>query len=61
MVTKNTQNVHRKYFWPIVMTFMCDVKIDINICEPRCVFFCLFDILTHDVHHLSLSQDYFYL
>ena len=34
MVTKNPQNVHIKYFWPIVMTFIFDVKIYINICEP---------------------------
>ena len=37
MVTKNPQNVHRKYFWAILMTFISDVKIDINICEPHCV------------------------
>ena len=36
IVTKNTQNVHRKYFWPILMNFICDIKIDVNICEPHC-------------------------
>ena len=42
MVTKNPQNVHRKYFWAILMTFISEVKIDVNICEPHCVnlFFC---------------------
>ena len=30
MVTKNPQNVHRKYFWAILMTFISDVKIDIR-------------------------------
>ena len=43
MVTKNPQNVHRKYFWAILLTFIFDVKIDINICEPHYVnllFFC---------------------
>ena len=42
MVTKNPQNVHRKYFWAILMTFISDVKIDINMCEPHYVnlFFC---------------------
>ena len=37
MVTKNPQNVHRKYFWAILKTFISDVKIDVNICEPHCV------------------------
>ena len=36
-VTKNPQNVDRNYIWPILMTSMCDVKIDINICEPHYV------------------------
>ena len=42
MVTKNPQNVHRKYFWAILLTFIFDVKIDVNICEPHYVnfFFC---------------------
>ena len=35
MVTKNPQNVHRKYFWAVLMTFICDVKIDVNMCEPH--------------------------
>ena len=34
MVTKNPQNVHRKFFWAILMTFISDVKIDVNMCEP---------------------------
>ena len=38
MLTKNSQNVHRKYFWAILMTFICDVKIDINMCEPHYVY-----------------------
>ena len=37
MLTKNPQNVHRKYFWPNFITFICDVKIDINICEHHYV------------------------
>ena len=39
MVTKNPQNVLRKYFWAILMTLISDVKFDINICEPYYVFF----------------------
>ena len=35
MVTKNPQNVHRKYFWAVLMTFISDVKIDVNMCEPH--------------------------
>ena len=38
MLTKNPQNVHRKYFWAILITFICDVKIDINMCEPHYVY-----------------------
>ena len=24
-------------FWGLLMTIMCDIKIDVNMCEPRCV------------------------
>ena len=37
MVMKNPQNVHRKYFWAVLVTFTYDVKIDVNICEPHYV------------------------
>ena len=33
MVIKNPQNVHREYFRPILVTFIFDIKIDINMCE----------------------------
>ena len=58
MVIKNPQNVHRKYFWAILMTFIFDVKIDVNMCEPHYVnlFFlwtssivCMFDYLIFDI------------
>ena len=60
MVTKNPQNVHGKYFSSILMTFIChcDIKIDLNICEPHYVnlFFLwtssivqVFDFLTFDI------------
>ena len=57
-VTKNPQNVHRKCFWTILVTYIFDVKIDINMCEPHYVnlFFvwtssivCVFDFLTFDI------------
>ena len=58
MVTKNPQNVHRKCFWTILVTFIFDIKIDVNMCEPHYVnlFFslwtssivCVFDFLTFD-------------
>ena len=35
MVTKNPQNVHRKYFYAVLMTFISDVKIEVNMCEPH--------------------------
>ena len=43
IVTKNPQSVHKKYFWAILVTFIFDVKLDINICKPHFVnllFFC---------------------
>ena len=45
MATETPQNVHRKYFWPILMIFTCDIKMNINMCEPHYVnlfyvFFC---------------------
>ena len=58
MVTKNPQNVHRNYFWAILLTFIFDIKIDVNICEPYYVhlFFlwtssivCMFDFLIFDI------------
>ena len=58
MVTKNYQNVHRKYFWAILVTFIFDIKIDVNICEPHDVnlFFlwtssivCIFDFFIFDI------------
>ena len=58
MVTKNPQNVHRKCFWTILVTFIFDVKIDISMCEPDYVnlFFlwtssivCVFDFLMFDI------------
>ena len=58
MVTRNPQNVHRKYFWAILMTFISDVKIDINMCEPHYVYLFflwtssivqMFDYLTFDI------------
>ena len=54
MVTKNPQNVHRNYFWAILLTFI----FDINICElSLCQFFflwtssivCMFDFLIFDI------------
>ena len=75
MVPKNPQNTHMKYYWPILVTFMFDIKIDVNMCELRimsiycffvnllhspCVW--LFDILTYffNLNHLSPSQGYFF-
>ena len=58
MVTKTPQNVHRKCFLTILMTFIFDVKIDVNMCEPHYVnlFFLwtssivyVFDFLTFDI------------
>ena len=58
MVTKIPQIVHRKCFWTILVTFIFDVKIDVNMCEPHYVnlFFLwtssivqVFDFLTFDI------------
>ena len=72
MVTKNPQNVHRKYFWTILVTFIFNIKIDINMCECHYVnlFFLLtssivqvFDFLTFDIFlttwHLFDNLRYF--
>ena len=74
MVTKNPQNVHRKYFWAILVTFIFDIKIDINnTCVNLIVsiYFVLwtssivqvFDFLTiwhlFNLNHLSSSRGYF--
>ena len=37
MGTRKPQNVHRKYFWPILVTCIFDIKIDVNMCEPHYV------------------------
>ena len=34
---KNPQNVHRKCFWTILVTFIFDIKIDVIMCEPHYV------------------------
>ena len=59
MVTKDPQYVHKKCFWTILVTFIFDIKIDINMCEPHYVNFffffwtssivCVFDFLTFDI------------
>ena len=58
MVTENPQNVQRKCFWTILVTFIFDIKIDVIMCEPHYVnlFFlwtpsivCVFDFLTFDI------------
>ena len=50
MVTKNPQNVHRNYFWAILLTFIFDIKIDINICEPHYVNLFFFVNLLRSLH-----------
>ena len=49
MVTKNPQNVHRNYFWAILLTFIFDIKIGINICEPHYVNLFFVNLL-HSLH-----------
>ena len=58
IITKNPQNVYKKYFWSILITFIFYVKIDISMCEPHCVnlFFVwtssivdMFDFLIFDI------------
>ena len=55
IATKIHQNVHIKYFWPIVMTIICDIKIDINVCEHHYINWFIFVNLLHSpaVWHLS--------
>ena len=42
MITKKPQNVDRKYFWTILATFIFDIKIDVNMCEPHYANFFFF-------------------
>ena len=57
-VTKIAQKYFLWTFWGFLVTIICDVKIDVNICEPHCVnlFFLwtssivqVFDYLTFDI------------
>ena len=57
-VTKIAQKYFLWTFWGFLVTIICDVKIDVNICEPHCVnlFFLwtssivqVFDFLTFDI------------
>ena len=32
---QNPQNVHRKYFWPILVSFKFDIKFDVNISQEN--------------------------
>ena len=52
LCNKNTQNVHRKYIWPILMTFMCDV----NICESHHVNLLFFVNLTLFTDEVNIEE-----
>ena len=51
VVTKNLQKMGRKYFWPILVTFIFDVKIDVNMCEPHYINLFLGGLSLH-LNHL---------
>ena len=66
MVTKNPQNVHRKCFWTILVIFIFDIKIDVNMCEPHYVNLLFFVNLLYslcvwlfDIWHLFWHFDIF--
>ena len=47
---KKPQNVHKKCFWTILVTFIFDIKIDVNMCEPHYVnLFIFFVNLLHSL------------
>ena len=57
-VTKIAQKYFLWTFWGFLVTIICDIQIDVNICEPHCVnlFFLwtssivqVFDFLTFDI------------
>ena len=59
MVTKNPQIFIGSIFGAILMTFISDIKIDVNICEPHYVNFLFFvnlllsqDVWLFDIWHL---------
>ena len=41
-VNKIAQKYFLWTFWGFLVTIICDIKIDVNMCEPHCVnlFFC---------------------
>ena len=56
---QNPQNVHRKYLWPILVTFIFDIKTDVNMCEPHYANLFVFvnvlhspDVWLFDIWHL---------
>ena len=57
IVIKIYQNVPKIYFWLILLTFTCGIKMDLIMCEPHCVKLFLwayslvqqFDILKFDI------------
>ena len=55
IVTKNPQNVHRNYFWAILLPFIFDIKIDINMCEPHHVNLFLGGLSLH-LNHLIAER-----
>ena len=50
-----TFKIFIKCFWPLLMTFICDVKVDLIMCEPPCVklFFLLTSSKVQLFWHLS--------
>ena len=48
-VIKTAQKYFLWTFWGFLVTILCDVKIDVNICEPHCVNFFFFVNLLHSL------------
>ena len=51
------QSVHGKYFWPILVNFIFDIKLDINICKPHYINLLLFVSLLHSPDIWLLTFD----
>ena len=53
---KKPSKRHRKYFWTILVTFIFDIKLDINICKPYYVNLLFLGGLSLHLNHLIQSR-----
>ena len=57
MIMKNLQIVYKIYFQTVLMTFICDVKIDIIMYKPHCFKLFFVNLLFLNICHIKCSYD----